>query len=127
MQSVHGLKKDKAGFLFLKAGLVFAFLYPPIAAFFDPASWIGYFPLFMRESIHNDLLLLNLFGALEISLALWILFGKRIFYPSIIAASALIVIVVSNWNNFDVLFRDLSVAALAIALAIFNLAEQQTT
>ena len=98
--------------LLLRIGVAFSFLYPPIAAFFDPDSWMGYFPVFVPAS----LTLLHVFGAIEIALALWILFGKRIWIPSALAAFMLLAIVAFNLTQFDVLFRDVSIAAVALAL-----------
>src|SRR3989344_7260334 len=92
--------------LLLRLAVAFSFAYPPIAALVDPDSWLGYFPAFVPSSI----VLLHVFGAFEILIALWILFGKRVWIPSAIAALVLILIVAFNANQFDVLFRDASIA-----------------
>ncbi len=101
----------------LRAGVAFAFLYPPISALSSLESWIGYFPPFMR-GIVPDATLLHTFGVVEVIIALWILSGKRIFWPSMAGAAMLVGIVVFNMNNFEVIFRDLAIAAGALALAI---------
>ncbi|MEK7510742.1 MAG: DoxX family membrane protein [Patescibacteria group bacterium] len=98
--------------LLLRLGVAFSFLYPPIAAFFDPDSWLGYFPAFIPASMTA----LHVFGAIEIVIALWILFGKRIWIPSAAAAAMLLAIVIFNLGQFDVLFRDVSIALMALAL-----------
>lgn len=103
--------------LLLRAGISFSFLYPAIAALSDPDSWLGYFPSFIPA---NELML-HTFGALEVALALWILFGKRPYIPSFIAAGILIAIVVLNGNQFDILFRDVSLALAALALGVLHL------
>ena len=112
--------------LVLRIGLAFAFLYPPISAFFDPFSWIGYFPNIAHAIIPNDMLLLHTFGVFEVALALWILSGRGPFYSSSLAAFVLIVIVIFNYPQMDVLFRDLSIAAMAIALAISSTRPKNT-
>lgn len=104
--------------LFLRVGLAFAFIYPPIAAIFDPYSWIGYFPQFVRALPIDQMVLLHLFGALEIGIAVWLLSGYKIRIPSALAAVILLAIVGFDWHSFDVLFRDLSIAAMAVALAL---------
>lgn len=105
--------------LLLRAALAFAFLYPPINALFDPYAWSGYFPTFLLTIAGSfELVLLHLFGLAEVALAVWILFGRNIRTPSYIAAALLIAIVVFNLNQFAVLFRDLSIALIALALAI---------
>src|SRR3989344_7164706 len=69
----------------LRAGVALAFLYPPLNALADPDAWIGYFPAFVKGYV-PDLTLLYAFGVLEVVIALWILSGWRIFWPSIVAA-----------------------------------------
>ncbi|MBI4093931.1 hypothetical protein HY417_03125 [Candidatus Kaiserbacteria bacterium] len=108
-----------AAYFALRLGLAFAFLYPPLNALVDPLSWIGYFPPFLRGYV-PDLLLLHAFGAVEIVLAVWILSGWRIFWPSLAAAGMLLSIVVFNPGNIQVLFRDISLAAMALALAMLS-------
>ncbi|MBI2109158.1 MAG: hypothetical protein HYT93_03195 [Parcubacteria group bacterium] len=106
--------------LILRIGLAFAFLYPAISAFFNPFAWIGYFPQFAHALIPNDAFLLHSFGVLEIIIAIWLLSGKRAFYPSVVSAILLFLIVVFNLSQMDVVFRDLSILAMAVALAIIH-------
>ncbi|RJQ34279.1 hypothetical protein C4568_02955 [Candidatus Parcubacteria bacterium] len=103
--------------LVLRIGLAFAFLYPPFNALSNPDSWIGYFPAFM-QGIVPDGLLLHGFGVVEVIIALWLLSGWKIFWPSSVAAIMLLAIVFFNLSNFEVIFRDISIAAMAITLAI---------
>lgn len=103
--------------LFLRVGVAFAFLYPPFDALSNPDSWIGYFPKFLH-GIAPDAVLLHGFGIPEVIIALWILLGKKIFWPSLVAGLMLVAIVLFNLNNFDVLFRDLAIAAMAFSLAL---------
>ncbi|MBI2048182.1 MAG: hypothetical protein HYT27_03505 [Parcubacteria group bacterium] len=106
--------------LILRLGLAFSFLYPAISAFFNPFAWIGYFPQFAHALIPNDAFLLHSFGIVEIIIALWLLSGRRVFYPSIAAAVLLFLIVVFNFSQMDVVFRDLSIFAMAVALALLH-------
>lgn len=103
----------------LRLGLAFAFLYPPIAALYDADSWFGYFPRFIRELPIAPDVLLGGFGLIEVIIALWILSGYKIRIPSALAAGMLIAIVGFNMGTFDVVFRDLSIAAMALALAFW--------
>lgn len=104
--------------LILRVGVGFAFLYPPYAALRDPISWFSYFPDFIQHLPIPESVLLHGFGLLEVVIALWILSGKRIFVPSALATLLLCVIVFFNLAGFDVVFRDLSIAAMSLALAL---------
>lgn len=108
---------EKISNVLLRIGIAFAFLYPPINALSNPDSWIGYFPKFLR-GIAPDAVMLHSFGLIEIVIAIWILSGKKIFLPSLIAATMLLSIVFFNLNNFEVLFRDVAIAMMALALAL---------
>ena len=105
--------------LILRVGVAFAFLYPPISALYDPYSWIGYLPPFLKGYV-PDLVLLHSFGIVEVVIALWILSGWRIFWPSLAATLMIFSIVILNWFNFEILFRDLSIAAMALSLAVVS-------
>lgn len=109
----------------LRVGLAFAFLYPPLSAFIEPQNWIGYFPSFMHGVV-DDTLLLHAFGVLEVAIALSILSGWKIFYSSLLAAVLLVSIVVLNAPEFPVLFRDLSIAALALSLTLLHAPKRAT-
>lgn len=106
--------------ILLRIGVAFAFLYPPLNALTDPYSWIGYFPSFLIDRGVPEMVLLHTFGFFEVVLALWILSGKRIFWPSVVAAAMLMAIVAVNLGDFQVLFRDLSIAGAALALALMH-------
>ncbi len=102
--------------IFLRVGAALAFLYPPFNALYDPNSWVGYFPPF----VPHELWVLHAFGVVEVVIGLWILSGYKIFWPSLAATAILLCIVAFNLPQFQVLFRDLSVAALTLALALIN-------
>ena len=104
--------------LVLRLGLAFAFLYPPFAAILDPVGWGAYFPHFLLVSGIPTAILLHGFGIIEAVLAVWILSGWNIKIPATLCAILLILIVVSNLSNFDVVFRDVSIAAIALALML---------
>lgn len=107
--------------LLLRIAVAFAFLYPAVDAWFNPDSWIGYFPGFVLALAGgNAALLLQSWGVLEIVLALWVLFGTSVFIPSITMAAVLLVVVVTNPGQFPILFRDISIALAALSLVAVN-------
>ncbi len=107
----------------LRGGVAFAFLYPPINALSDPYSWIGYFPAFTRGYV-DDLVLLHVFGIIEVLIALWILSGWKIVLPSLAAAGLLLAIVFFDFSQMQVVFRDLSIAAAALYLALTRMQQK---
>ncbi len=112
-------KTTKTAWLFIRVGFAFCFLYAGIAGFLHPEDWIGWFPKFMRDMI-PEMLLLNVWGVYEIVTDLWILWGKHIFWPSVAASLSLAGLIVFNLSVMDVIFRDVTILAVAIALTIEN-------
>lgn len=119
--------KSALAHLTLRTALAFALLYPPFSALGDPESWVGYFPAFVHSLPVDPFVLLHAFGVVEVALALWVLSGWRIRPPAALAALMLVVIVAFNSNQFDILFRDLSIATLAFALALWPTPEPTNT
>ena len=111
------MDRNRLADFLLRAGSAFAFLFPAIDGFANPESWIGYFPDFVKGYIPNTTLL-TAFGIIEIVIALWILFGKNVFRPAILASAILVAIVAFNTGNIEVLFRDISILAMTASLAV---------
>lgn len=114
---------SKTSSLLIRISLAFAFLYPAYGFWKHADAWIGYIPSFVKEAtilasmgISQNILLL-LIGGFHVIIALWILSGWRIFIPSLVIALFLISIVYFNQNQLNVLFRDISLALVALALA----------
>ncbi|MEK7208447.1 MAG: DoxX family membrane protein [Patescibacteria group bacterium] len=112
---------SKTSSLLLRLALVFSFLYVAYGFWTNPNDWLGYIPAFVKNvGLPQDTLLL-LLAAFHIVLALWLLSGWRIFIPSLVAAVFLGSVVYFNQNQLDILFRDISLALVALALALaFN-------
>lgn len=113
---------NRGSSLLLRMAVALAFLYPPIDAFFHPDSWVGFFPVLMRDYVPGTVLL-PLWGIVEIIIALWILSGKKIFVPACAATLSLVLIVLFNFSLIDILFRDLAIAFAAASLAWLSYAE----
>lgn len=65
-------------------------------------------------------ILLTLFSVYEIILALWLLIGKQLFYAGLLSAATLIGIAAFNLGAIDIVFRDISLALSALALAVLT-------
>ena len=107
----------KTSSLLLRVALAFAFLYPAYGFWTNPNDWIGYIPEFARNVGLSQGVLLMLIAGLHLIIGLWVLSGWRIFIPSIIAAVFLGSVVYFNQNQLDIVFRDISLALVAVALA----------
>jgi len=113
------MARENIADILLRIGVALSFLYPPIDALANPYSWLGYFPHFL-QGILPDMVILHSFGVVEVVLALWILSGKHIFWPSTVATLMLLAIVLFNGGDFPILFRDVSIACMSAALAFMH-------
>lgn len=104
--------------LLLRIAIAGSFLYPAIASLITPAAWIGYFPHFVLGIFPNDAVLLGAWSLVEAVLALWILSGKKIFLPSVLATILLVAIVLFNIPLIDIVFRDVALALVSLYLAL---------
>ncbi len=103
----------KTALLILRISLAFSFFYAAISGFIYPNNWIGWLPFFVRSNGW-----LTLFAAGQVVMAIWLVSGYKAFYSALLSAGMLLGIVVFNLSAMDVVFRDISLALSAIALAI---------
>ncbi|KKW11496.1 MAG: hypothetical protein UY50_C0012G0015 [Parcubacteria group bacterium GW2011_GWA2_49_9] len=108
---------SKTSNLLLRIALAFAFLYPAYGMWTNPNNWLGYIPALVRDVGISQGVLLMLIAGVHLIIALWILSGWKIFLPSLVAAVFLGSVVYFNQNQLNVLFRDISLALVALALA----------
>lgn len=104
---------------FLRVGLAVVFLYAAVASFLEPTSWIGFLPQWLRN-IADPNALLWLFSAYEVILALWLLSGKKTYYAAILSGLTLLAIIVFNMGALDIVFRDVAILFMAVALAVLS-------
>jgi len=104
---------------FLRSGLAIVFFYAGIASLLAPENWIGFIPNFIRDFFPASIFLI-LFSIYEIVLGGWLLSNKKIFYASILSAATMLVIVITNIFLFDIVFRDIAILFMAIALAVLS-------
>ena len=100
----------------LRVGLAFAFGYVAIGAFIDPQSWIGFYPSVFADSIPSNIFM-PIFGIAELLLAAWLISGFKMQLAGASAAVALFGIAAFNTSQMDIVFRDVSLAFAALALA----------
>ncbi|MDP2598780.1 MAG: hypothetical protein Q8P49_03045 [Candidatus Liptonbacteria bacterium] len=110
-----GTGSVRAAKIILRWGLAFVFFYAAIASFINGSDWIGYFPKFMRVIVPDHLLLTG-FSVFEIILAVWLFLGKKLLWASAISAAMLAGILIFNFDQMLVLFRDVGLVFAALAL-----------
>jgi len=102
--------------ILLRIAISFGFFYAAIFSFLNPNDWIGFFPLFLRNIVADNSLLL-FFSVYELILGFWLLSGKYSFTAGLISAATLLSITVFNLGAFDIVFRDVGLFFAALALA----------
>ena len=112
-------QREKIAWLILRIGVAFCFIFAAIAGFLDPMSWVGWFPKFARDII-PVLLLLKIWGVFEMIIGIWILSGKQIFIPSLLASFSLAGLILANLGSMDTIFRDITILSATIALSLFS-------
>lgn len=100
----------------LQAGLAFIFGYAGIDALHEPAAWIGYLPT-MLTNLANPNLVLQLVSVFQIILAVALLIPQSRFYAALIAAGMLAGITIMNLGAMVIVFRDVGLTFMALALA----------
>ena len=115
----EGFNKNNLASFFLRSGLAIVFFYAGIASFLAPENWIGFIPNFIIDFFPVSVFLI-LFSIYEIFLGVWLLSNKKIFYASVLSASTMLIIVITNILLFDIVFRDIAILFMAIALAVLS-------
>ncbi len=109
----------------LRLGLAFAFIYPAISAFIEPNNWIGFIPIFIRNLVSAEIFLM-VYSIAELIIGVGILLSKNPFYYAVSGAFVLGAIVILNIGSFDLVFRDVSIIGMAVALVMLNINVKNT-
>lgn len=103
--------------LFLRWGLAFSFIYVAISGFLNPESWIGFVP---DLGIIEKSLALNIHLAFDAVLGIWLLSNKKIYYAAILSSLNLFLITLVNMASIEIVFRDISLFFMALALVFMS-------
>lgn len=113
------MDRKTLAFFLLRAAIASVFAYAAISSFLTPDNWIGYFPPFLRHLVPQNILLGG-FSLYELALAIWLLTGKYKFYAAVLAALTLSGIIIFNFDQLDIVFRDFAIILSALSLAVFT-------
>ncbi len=115
---LKNLKINKKEFLIsflLRSGLAIAFFYAGISSFLNPTNWIGFVPNFIGAIISKEIFLM-IFSAYQVFLGIGLLFDYKTFTLSILSSITLFFILFVNIMNLEILFRDIAILFMALAL-----------
>lgn len=101
----------------LRAGLVFVFAYAGVTMLLAPEHYGHYLPS-MIDRVLPKLLTLQVFGLYELLLVAGLLLRRHVAKAALASALTLVTIVVLNPDQFEVLFRNVAIAAAAGALFV---------
>ena len=99
----------------LRWGLAFVFFYAAVAALLNPADWVSFLPGPLASAPYADLLL-SVFSVYELILAVFLFWGKKVYWSSLLATITLAGIVVANFQATNIVFRDIGLAMSGLAL-----------
>ena len=118
MVKIKLIKKDERDYaiLFLRIRITFSFFYVAVSIFLNPSSWMGFVPRFAEIILPASKLVYG-HAILDGFLGIWLLTNRKIFYASVLSAANLFFITVLNLGAMEIVFRDVAIFFMAIALA----------
>jgi len=99
----------------LRVGLAITFFYAGISSFLSSTNWIGFVPNFIGLIISKEIFLM-IFSGYQIILGIGLLFDYKTFALSILSSATLFLILFVNIINLEILFRDIAILFMALAL-----------
>ncbi|HSX47834.1 MAG TPA: hypothetical protein VLF63_03600 [Patescibacteria group bacterium] len=103
----------------LRAGIISVFLYAAISSLMHPLEWTGFIPNFLRNSI-SQLLLIKIIAVYELMLVILLILNKYVKYVALLSALTFIGIILSNFNQLIVTFRDIGLVFMALSLFVLE-------
>lgn len=117
------MQQDTFSTILLRLGLSFAFLYPAVSSLVNPDSWMGFLPEWIGVLMPVSTALI-LFSIFEIIVGVGVLFMKNPTVPAGAIIATLLIIIAINWRAFDIVFRDVSIVAMAWALIVLKMEKE---
>lgn len=111
------MNHQKLVIVLLRVSIAVVFLYAAIGATLQPFEWIGFIPQ-VAERIAPAKTLLVGFSLFQLFLAIWVLSGWKQFFSAGLAALTLLAIIIADWGDLTVLFRDFAIFFAALALTV---------
>lgn len=118
IEDQHDHRTRLVSFL-LRTGLAIVFLYAALSGFLAPELWLGFLPEFLISFVPGKVLLVA-FEIYQIFLAGWLLSGKKQFTAGLLSFLTIIGIIIFNLEALDIIFRDVAILFMAIALMVLH-------
>lgn len=101
---------------FLQYGLAFVFLYVAVAGFIAPSNWVGFIPSWL-SGFGDPIMMLYGHLVLDAVTGMWLVINVKPRWAAILASINLVGIIAVNLSALDIIFRDVGLLCMAIALA----------
>jgi uncharacterized membrane protein YphA (DoxX/SURF4 family) len=101
--------------LCLRVGLAVVFAYAAIDAFRHPLDWTYFIPHFMTHTV-SAATILHAVSVLQLIIAALLVVGVWLRVAAAAIVALLLGIVILNMSSFSIIFRDVGLAAAALAL-----------
>lgn len=108
-------KKEVLISFLLRSGIAIVFIYAALSSFLNPIRWIGFVPSFISLIISKEVFLI-IFSVYQILLGVGLLLNYKTFQLAIISSITLFFILFVNILALDILFRDISILFMSLAL-----------
>jgi uncharacterized membrane protein YphA (DoxX/SURF4 family) len=110
----------KSAILCLRLGLAFVLIYASINAFISPKDWSWFIPDWVIKIVPDTTALLDIHGAFELIVGLWLLSGKKIYIAAILVSLDMLMITLANISVLLTVFRDIGLFFAALALVFLS-------
>jgi uncharacterized membrane protein YphA (DoxX/SURF4 family) len=101
--------------LALRLGLIIVLAYAGINSLLQPIDWVGYLPSILTHYIAADTLI-KLLSIYELILVAWLIIGRFIKYCGLVCALTFVFIVIFNFSQLLITFRDIGLIFMGLAL-----------
>ncbi len=111
----------KAANITLRLMLIFVFMYAAIGGFVNSTGWVGFVPTWVTKFGFSQVTFLHLTDLGQIAISLGLLFDFKTKWLAWLSGLFLLSIVVFSGVGFlDLTFRDIGLAAAALALGFIS-------
>lgn len=113
------IESDQLVEILLRLGLIIVFAYAAIDSLIRPLFWVGYLPNFLTVHV-AAVNLLKVFAVYQLILVGWLISGKLIKYCALICSLTFLAIIIFDFSQLIITFRDFGLMFMALALYLID-------